>query len=673
MRKSAAPYLAYFFAALFAFVFFAHTGTAGEAKPQAEKLRQQLNTRNGAPLKTVVDAKALDKQINSEIRVLRQNLRRLVSRSFWEKVLKALRAAGEKSLFILLLFGFSLLLLFRFKRYCHGLQSHALLQQHAHRMTAFQILTRSVPLLGTTVFIYLYTQTDLPYASASVVQLVVHILLILLISGWWFDFLALKRQEEKQYEDLGHPLRYMIIFVGCFATVYLVFAWLIGKTGVLLFLGRLLFEVALLVWLILISKWCAAYANRQNAVFIQRIKTPIAAVGYLSAGGALLLELTGHNPYAVYWLASWGRSAAVFLWGLLIFLVLSEWSAEAQKMRAPAGEEAKISSFRWVAIWIGWLAWAAGALIGVIAAWGGGGPVILEFFKKLNSPFAIGNLRFQLTGFVYASLILLTTHGVSRIWRYVFKNKILASTDLESGLQESITTITVYILWILGILIALHVFGLNTTSLAVAFGALGIGLGFGLQNIFNNFISGVILLFERPIQVGDAIEINGTWASVKKINVRSTVVQTWDNASLIIPNSEFISKQVTNWSFKDMRLRLNINVGIAYGSDIELARASLLEVAENTPRVLKYPKPDVLFTDFGDSALIFRLRVWTVIDHMLTVGTAIRFEIDRLFRERGIVIAFPQQDIHIKTVDAAFPLDMRHKSEKPQGPADDDE
>jgi potassium efflux system protein len=326
-----------------------------------------------------------------------------------------------------------------------------------------------------------------------------------------------------------------------------------------------------------------------------------------------------------------------------------------------------------VVIWIGWLTWATGALIGVIIAWGGRRPVILEFFEKLNSPFAVGNLRFQLTGFVYASLILLMTHGVSRIWRFIFKNKILARTGLESGLQESITTIAVYILWILGILIALHVFGLNTTSLAVAFGALGIGLGFGLQNIFNNFISGVILLFERPIQVGDAIEINGTWASVKKINVRSTVVQTWDNASLIIPNSEFISKEVINWSFKDMRLRRNINVGVAYGSDVELVRTSLMEVAENTRQVLKYPKPNVLFTDFGDSALIFRLRVWTLIDYMLEVETAIRFEIDRLFRERGIVIAFPQQDIHLKTVDAIFPLDIQQKAGNSKGSADDDE
>lgn len=225
------------------------------------------------------------------------------------------------------------------------------------------------------------------------------------------------------------------------------------------------------------------------------------------------------------------------------------------------------------------------------------------------------------------------------------------------GLQDSITSITVYAIWSFGILIALHVFGLNTASLAVAFGALGIGLGFGLQNIFNNFISGIILLFERPIQVGDDVEINGVWANVKKINVRATVVQTYDNASLIIPNSEFISSQVTNWSFKDKRLRVSVTVGVAYGSDVTLVRETLLEIARSTKKVLKLPKPDVVFMDFGDSALIFKLRVWTDIDNMVIVGTDIRFEIDRLFRERGIEISFPQRDIHIRSIDGKIKPD----------------
>ena len=148
--------------------------------------------------------------------------------------------------------------------------------------------------------------------------------------------------------------------------------------------------------------------------------------------------------------------------------------------------------------------------------------------------------------------------------------------------------------------------------------------------------------------LGDAVEINGIWAEVKKIKFRSTLVQTFDNASLIIPNSEFISSQVTNWSFGDLTLRIKVTVGVAYGSDIERVRSSLLEIAGRTEKVLSNPRPDVLFSDFGDSALIFVLRVWTDVDNMLKVGTAIRFEIDRVFRERNIEIAFPQRDIHIR-------------------------
>jgi small-conductance mechanosensitive channel len=209
----------------------------------------------------------------------------------------------------------------------------------------------------------------------------------------------------------------------------------------------------------------------------------------------------------------------------------------------------------------------------------------------------------------------------------------------------------------------------------VAFGALGIGLGFGLQNIFNNFLSGLILLFERPCRVGDDIEINGIWAKVMQINVRATVVQTYDGAALIIPNSEFISNLVTNWSHRDPYLRRHINVGVAYGSDTELVRRTLLEAAANTAEVLTQPQPDVLFTDFGESTLDFRLRVWTTVDDMLRADTALRFEIDRLFRQRGIEIAFPQSDVHVRSLPAGLTPERSGPAPRQDGgpEADDDD
>jgi small-conductance mechanosensitive channel len=185
----------------------------------------------------------------------------------------------------------------------------------------------------------------------------------------------------------------------------------------------------------------------------------------------------------------------------------------------------------------------------------------------------------------FAGLILFFIHILARLGRYILIDKVFVKRDMEPGLQDSITTISIYLLWGLGVVMALSILGVSTTSLAVVFGALSIGIGFGLQNIFNNFISGVILLLERPIQVGDTIEIGGIRAEVKKINIRATIVQTFDNASLIIPNSEFISSQVTNWSFKEPSLRRNLEIGVAYGSDVELVKKTLLEITTKSMRL----------------------------------------------------------------------------------------
>jgi small-conductance mechanosensitive channel len=360
-------------------------------------------------------------------------------------------------------------------------------------------------------------------------------------------------------------------------------------------------------------------------------------------------DIVGYNSLAFYWITSWGVSIVIGLWAGLFFKLLMEWRLQMKAAVLNTAQESSGSGqpFRWLILQIAWLVWFFALVFALILAWGGRQAVIVSVARSLNHPITIGKITFSVTNFVAAFFILLLTRSLVRFWRFVLREKILSESGLESGLQDSITTITVYAFWAFGILLSLHAFGLGTTSLALAFGALGIGLGFGLQNIFNNFISGIIMLFERPIQVGDDVEINGVWATVKKINVRATVVQTYDNASLIIPNSEFISSQVTNWSFKDKRLRRNIDVGVAYGSNIDRVRQTLLEIAQNTKNVFKTPQPDVIFKDFGDSALIFRLRVWTDIDNMLKVDTAIRFDIDRLFKERGIVIAFPQVDVHL--------------------------
>jgi small-conductance mechanosensitive channel len=348
-------------------------------------------------------------------------------------------------------------------------------------------------------------------------------------------------------------------------------------------------------------------------------------------------------------------------------MVIREWYRDygQESVSAGAGPNRDDGLLRWLFIQLAGLGWVVSALAGSFLAWDTRGNLLQGFYAFVGKPVAFGRVQLSLLGVMYALLVLFVTYIITRLGRFLLQEKVLVGRKLERGVKDSTTAITVYLLWALGIVVALGVLGVNTTSLAVVFGALSIGIGFGLQNIFNNFVSGIILLIERPIQVGDAVEVSGIWGEVRKINVRSTVVQTYDNASLIIPNSDFISSQVTNWSFKDQRIRRKITVGVAYGSDVELVRKTLLEIAADTPSVLKDPPPDVHFLEHGDSALIFMLRYWTHVDYYYMTSTDIRFAIDRLFRERGIEIAFPQRDIHIRSIAGTSPAPIDRGAEPP--------
>lgn len=364
---------------------------------------------------------------------------------------------------------------------------------------------------------------------------------------------------------------------------------------------------------------------------------------------ALISDLAGYFNFTQYWFASWGKVLAVVFWAVVFFYFI-KGGKTAARAQAPGDEGESVSTARTVSrltLWIALAVWLLAALALFLAAWGFSEKAWFVLFRILDYSVSLGSVRISPLSITYAGVILWLTHAVAGLLANAFKNKVLADSDLEPGFRESVTTLLEYAIWAFGIVLAFHTLGVSGASLTVIFGALGIGLGFGLQNIFNNFISGLILLFERPVQVGDILELDGTWGEVRKINVRSTIVQTYDNASLIIPNSEIISKQVTNWSFKDPKVRRKIIVGVAYGSDVELVRKILQETADASPRVYKRPKPDVLFKDFGDSALIFTLRFWAHIDIFLSVETELRFEIDRAFRENGVQIPFPQRDLHI--------------------------
>lgn len=223
---------------------------------------------------------------------------------------------------------------------------------------------------------------------------------------------------------------------------------------------------------------------------------------------------------------------------------------------------------------------------------------------------------------------------------------------MDRGAREALVSITGYVGVAVAILIALGVAGVEFSNLAIIAGALSVGIGFGLQNIVSNFVSGLILLFERPIKSGDWIVVGGTEGYVRRIRMRSTQIQTFDSADVIVPNSELITGQVTNWMLQDIGGRIRVPIGVAYGSDTTLVKETLLGIARRHPQVINDEagrEPKVLFLSFADNSLQFELRCYIrQIDKSLDVKSEMNFAIEAAFRERGIEIPFPHREVHIK-------------------------
>jgi small-conductance mechanosensitive channel len=267
--------------------------------------------------------------------------------------------------------------------------------------------------------------------------------------------------------------------------------------------------------------------------------------------------------------------------------------------------------------------------------------------------FQIGATRIRLADIASAFIILLAGIVVTRILYRWLSHEVLPRTDLEPSLQNSIATIAGYVGVIAAISITLARLGVNLENIALVAGALSIGIGFGLQAIVSNFVSGLILLTERPIRVGDWIVAKGEEGYVRKISVRSTEIETFERASVILPNSDLITGVVKNWTHSDKLGRLSVPVGVSYDSDPQQVCEILTAVAAAHKLVLTDPPPSVLFLRFGDSSLDFELRaVVADINQRLSTISDLHFEIFRRFREAKIEIPFPQRDIHIKSAPA---------------------
>lgn len=276
---------------------------------------------------------------------------------------------------------------------------------------------------------------------------------------------------------------------------------------------------------------------------------------------------------------------------------------------------------------------------------------ILTFF---NAPlFTLGKSSVTIWTLLSAAAILVfLAYVTSKLNRLIIYN-LMSRSNIQLGIRVAVASLTRYIFLGIAFIVVLQIMGIDLTSLVLLFGALGVGIGFGLQHITNNFVSGLLIFLERPIKVGDRIEIggvSGVSGDVTNISMRATTIRTNDNISIIVPNSNFITSTVINWSHTDRNVRFNFPVSVSYREDPAKIREILLEVVRENKGVLVNPSPDVLFKEYADSAIVLNLRIWTrdYIDRPGVLKSQLYYAIFQKFRERGVEIPYPQRDVHIK-------------------------
>ncbi|MBX7218369.1 MAG: mechanosensitive ion channel [Blastocatellia bacterium] len=273
-------------------------------------------------------------------------------------------------------------------------------------------------------------------------------------------------------------------------------------------------------------------------------------------------------------------------------------------------------------------------------------------WRTMEHPlFKLGQTPISLWTVLYVIVFTVILMKLTQRLKHWLVSLILTRRHIDVGVGEAAGSIARYVVLVVGLMVVFQTVGIDLSTVIALAGALGIGIGLGLQNITNNFVSGLIILFERPIKIGDRIEVGSVNGDVVDISPRSTTVVTNDNIAIIVPNSEFISSRVINWSYRDRQVRFNFPIGVSYSANPDEVRTLLLEVAAEHPGVLKNRKADVLLQEFGASSINFVLRVWTQ-SYTQTPGvlrSELNFAILQKFRQHGIEIPFPQRDIHIRS------------------------
>jgi small-conductance mechanosensitive channel len=435
----------------------------------------------------------------------------------------------------------------------------------------------------------------------------------------------------------------------------------------------LIINLTRIIWLVgPLLRWHDTRVPRVLLVMVMLFALGAEWAGYLNLSEYIVGGVVGTLvSFGLVW----------FVWRLIIDLFdgLDEGRRRWQRKLRKALDvppDANMPGLTWLRVLSTLLIWG-GFLLLLLRIWGLSDTGFAYILRTLNEGVVVGQFEIVPIKLLWGVLALVLLIGVTGWFKHRLGERWLTRTRMERGARDAVVTISGYTGIAIAIVIGLSVAGVQFTNIALIAGALSVGIGFGLQNIFNNFVSGLILLFERPIKTDDWIVVGNTEGLVKRIRIRSTEIKTFDNADVIVPNSELIQAQVTNWMLRDPFGRVIVQVRVAYGSDPEQVRDLLERIGSEHPRVITdavlAPPPVALFRRFGDYGMEFELRVFIRdIDYFLDVQSDLYFAIEREFRSHGIVIPYPRQDIGIDRSPSPWRPDEGELRQAPRRPGSED-